>query len=553
MSDFEKIAEISSDYIKVKQHIQNEAPRFLGKYFENIRKNSKINPSKDSSKKFTESSLIKILTSIAILPEFLDVDYIIQIIIKNYNFDYNTSSDLYYEVMDMYEPIQPLFSTMKIYTDRLRSTHQYKDIINIYRGFLKPSHYEQKNLGEVYTPFELIEKALAEFPPEFWTNPNFKFFDPAAGMGGFLAIAYSKFWSGISDKIRDPIMRHNHIINNMLYAAELDTTNVELLRKIFGNELHIFHGDSINLFDPVRNFGIQGFNGIGSNFPFEKQQVKDAKKHAGDSLWPNFVMSTMNNWLLYGGISGMLLPAGWRKATDANSRCPSLWPLLTSVYTTKYIEMFDKVKSKIVFNGVVSVQCDLVVVVKQQSYASTMVIDTKGNRCDVNLHNMSWLPNSNILKVDRLINDQSEKCNVLYNRTVYQRDISKQNTIRPERDAEFKHPVIHGIRNDKNGGPRIMYTNVKREEGGFGIRKVIFNCYGAWNKPILDLEGKYGMSQSAFAIVVDSDREGRNIVEYFTSQKLKMFQSDFSWATSNPFIFWKLFRSLPKNFYQRNL
>jgi hypothetical protein len=54
MSDFEKIAEISSDYIKVKQHIQNEAPRFLGKYFENIRKNSKINPSKDSSKKFTE-------------------------------------------------------------------------------------------------------------------------------------------------------------------------------------------------------------------------------------------------------------------------------------------------------------------------------------------------------------------------------------------------------------------------------------------------------------------------------------------------------------------
>jgi len=550
MSDFDNIAEISSDLIKIKQHIQNEAPRFLRKYFKNVRKNSKINPSRISNKEFTESALLKILTGIAILPEFLDVDYRIQIIIKNYNFDYNKSSELFYEAMDMYVIIESLFARMKRYTERLRSTHQYKDIINIYRGFLKPSHYEKKNQGEVPTPFELIENLFAEYPPELWTNPNHKYLEPAGGMGAFLAIAYSKFWSGISNIIRDPIRRHNHIINNMLYAVELDTTNVELLRIIFGNELHIFHGDAINQFDPVRDFGVEGFNGIGSNFPFEKQQVKkDTKKHAGHPLWQDFVISSMK-WLLPGGTLGMVVPPGWRKPTDANSRSSKVWPLLTRENTVKYVRQFNSKMANDTFNGIVDIRFDLVVVVKQQSHTKTMVIDTKGKCFNVYLDNMLWLPSSNILKWKRLINNESEKCNVLYNRTVYERDINKQKTIRPERDAVFRYPVIHGI---TKKGPTIMYTDVKRVEGGFGVPKVIFNSLGAWNNPILDLEGKYGMSQSAFAIVIDSEREGLDIAGYFTSEKLKMFESDFSWATSTPFIFWKLFRSLPKNFYQRNL
>jgi hypothetical protein len=66
--------------------------------------------------------------------------------------------------MDMYVIIESLFARMKRYTERLRSTHQYKDIINIYRGFLKPSHYERKN-GGVPTPFEPIENLFAEYPP----------------------------------------------------------------------------------------------------------------------------------------------------------------------------------------------------------------------------------------------------------------------------------------------------------------------------------------------------------------------------------------------------
>lgn len=550
MSDFDRIGEMSSDQIKIKQRIEREAPPFQARYFETIKKNSKINPSRVSKIEFTKTALFKILNSIALLPDFLDVDYIIQLIIKNYDFDNNKSSELFYAVMDIYVNIEHLFSSMKSNTERLRRTHQYKDLINIYRGFLKPSRYEQKNFGEVYTPFELIEKVLAEFPSEFWTNPDSKFLDPAAGMGGFLAIAYSKFWSGISNRIRNPEQRHHHIVNNMLYAAELDTTNVELLKMVFGDELHIFHGDSIHQLNPVEHFGVEGFNGIGSNFPFEKQQARDAKKHAGDSLWPYFIKSTMTNWLLPGGYSGMLVPPGWRKPSDTKSRSSNLWSLLTRLNTVKYIEMFDREKSKVIFNNVVSIQFDLIVVVKEQSMDRTQIFDKQEVSYNVDLHNMPWLPNSRILRWNQLMNKSGDKCNVLYNRTLYQRDRLKQKTIRDQEDEQFRYPVVHGI---TKSGPTIMYTDEKRHEGGFEVSKVIFNCYGAWNNPILDVEGKYGMSQSAFAIVISSEKEGLDIIRYFTSERLRMFESDLNWATSNPFIFWKLFKDLPKNFYRQNL
>jgi hypothetical protein len=57
------------------------------------------------------------------------------------------------------------------------------------------------------------------------------------------------------------------------------------------------------------------------------------------------------------------------------------------------------------------------------------------------------------------------------------------------------------------------------------------------------------LSQSSFAIVVDSKKEGLDIIKYFTEDRLKMFEEDLKWATSTNFIFSKLFRDIPKNFY----
>jgi hypothetical protein len=137
------------------------------------------------------------------------------------------------------------------------------------------------------------------------------------------------------------------------------------------------------------------------------------------------------------------------------------------------------------------------------------------------------------------------KCNVLYRRGLYGTDKSNK-SVQETKDSNFKHPLINTICKDKI---TYRYTNKKSKEGGFGVPKVIFNRRGSWNTPIVDLEGKYGMTQDTFAIVVDSRQEGLAIGRYFTPDRLAMWGDDLNWATSQPSQFWKLFRDIPKNFY----
>jgi hypothetical protein len=54
----------------------------------------------------------------------------------------------------------------------------------------------------------------------------------------------------------------------------------------------------------------------------------------------------------------------------------------------------------------------------------------------------------------------------------------------------FKYPCIHST---PKSGVRYMYSN-KNDNCNFGVSKVIFGDSGI-NNPILDFDGKYGMTQ----------------------------------------------------------
>jgi hypothetical protein len=43
-----------------------------------------------------------------------------------------------------------------------------------------------KELGEVFTPPELVNEMLDRLPPELWTDPTKTYIDPACGTGNFL-------------------------------------------------------------------------------------------------------------------------------------------------------------------------------------------------------------------------------------------------------------------------------------------------------------------------------------------------------------------------------
>jgi len=125
---------------------------------------------------------------------------------------------------------------------------------------------------------------------------------------------------------------------------------------------------------------------------------------------------------------------------------------------------------------------------------------------------------------------------------------TRNDRIRRERTGSYKYPVIHAIHKDKS--KVILFTNEKHKQGGIGVPKLIFNGYGGWNEPVLDLNGKYGMSEVVFGLPIHSKEQGIQLFNFFKNEKiLERFQNDMKWSTSRPLIFWNMFNHIKKNFY----
>ena len=78
--------------------------------------------------------------------------------------------------------------------------------------------------GEVFTPVELVEFILENFPQEMLSNPESTFLDNSAGCGNLLLALIGVLLKYHSEE---------HIINNMLYAVEFMGDNYrELCNKL---------------------------------------------------------------------------------------------------------------------------------------------------------------------------------------------------------------------------------------------------------------------------------------------------------------------------------
>jgi hypothetical protein len=429
-------------------------------------------------------------------------------------------------------------------------THQLKEVMDIYRTHLTPRFYEKKNLGQVFTPFSMIDDILDQIPIEVMTDPNSTFLDPSAGMGGFLVVLYKRLMTSLAKKIPNKKKRHVHIITNMLYAAEITKNNVALMRKIFGDGLHIYCGDS-RFMDLKKDLHIM--NGkvtvLIGNPPFEKQQKKEVAKQGGHNLWTEFVELSLTKWLLPDGYFGMVLPPGWRKAMDDKSRSSGLWKLMTVQTTPCWVVMYDTKETKKIFNDAVTIRVDLVVIKNTKNKGfKTIIRDTDGKIFSYNLQKLPFLPNANLNKYWRHVLTNKEKDAIgVMNSSFYHS--TRDDRVSRKKQGTFKHKVIHAIHAD--GDPVYLYVNQRDKKGGFGVSKLIFNGYGGWNQPILDLEGKYGMSEVVFGIPVASTEEGREMFRFFQNQKvMEHFQNDMNWSTSRPKIFWNMFQNIKKDFYQ---
>lgn len=501
---------------------------------------------------FTQHALFFLINARSLVDDLQEYqETIVSVVMSNYKMNEYDASNVLTGLEEIFlqdKNIISFHNKMRKHVVGMLKTHQFQHVMDLYRRHLTPRYYEKKNLGQVFTPFVLIDRILDQIPPEIMSDPNSTFLDPSAGMGGFLVVLYKRLMSSLAHVIKDKEKRHDHIISNMLYAVEITKNNVGMMKKIFGDRLPIFHGDALQM-NMEKEFGIKGVRVIVGNPPFEKPQKKESRKVAGDSLWDDFVRKSLDDWLLPDGYFGVLLPPGWRKPSDEKSRTIGLWGLMTIKNKPIWIEMYDGKETSGFFEGKVAIRSDLVVIKKEKNEKNnrTIIRGTDEKRYKEKLMEYPFLPNANLKKwKEVLTTKKSEGTSVLYFRSTYD---SRKNYIKKEKDDVFKHPVVHAIH--KDGSKVLLYSNRKEKAGGFGVSKIILNEFGGWNKPIIDWNGKYGMSQHTFALPVSSRSEGKEILKYFNQDQLVSFANDMNWSTSRPTISWKMFQYFKKNFWKK--
>ena len=200
------------------------------------------------------------------------------------------------------------------------STGDQKEVIQFIEENLMPKKEQKDARGEVFTPLELVEDMLNQLPEEIWKHPEYKFLDPSNGIGNFPVVAFAKLDNGLTELIPDDIERRKHIVENMLYMCELDSTNVELSKKLLQKmcggitcKMNLVQADFLSLTDMTGFGGVNKFTVCMGNPPYNPPKTDTGS--SGNSIWQNFVMK-MESMLEPNGFICVVHPPGWKKPSE---------------------------------------------------------------------------------------------------------------------------------------------------------------------------------------------------------------------------------------------
>ena len=176
--------------------------------------------------------------------------------------------------------------------------------------------------GEIYTPFSLIHKMLDLFEPTVFTIPEKKWLDIGAGLGYFSIALFERLNIGLTAAgWTNETKRKKHIIENMLYMAEVKPANIDALREMFGSGANILVGDflgdggsgDIGIYDYIIGNPPYNANGM-KKVPTNKESNK---KLDGTTAWMKFVKKSLALLREDTGQLCLIVPSIWLKPDKA--------------------------------------------------------------------------------------------------------------------------------------------------------------------------------------------------------------------------------------------
>jgi hypothetical protein len=270
--------------------------------------------------------------------------------------------------------------------------------------------------------------------------------------------------------------------------VEINKKNVFLMKKIFCSttyKLNVFEGSFIEKCDEgikIYNFEDIKFDIIMANPPYQYLKKNNKKSQ---HIWDLFVKKSLkliniNGYMLF------IHPSGWRSPEG------DFIDILNTIKKLNliYLSMNSFETGKQIFNMGTNFDYYLLQNKKTKNNI-TKLKDIDGNLFKYNLNELNFIPSGKFEQFNKLIaKKDEEKVSILHSY------IYEHRTISNTKDDNFKYPCCYSItQKDKL---KCFYSDKKN--GHFGIPKVIWSN-GAGTYPIIDLNGKYGLTEFCHGII----------------------------------------------------
>jgi hypothetical protein len=364
----------------------------------------------------------------------------------------------------------------------------------MYKENIKSVDRKRKH-GEVLTPCFLVNEMLDKIPESVWKNPKLKWIDNSCGTGNFLI------------EIKNRLLKYHaeqHILQNMIYGVDIQEDNIKETKQKLGDTNNIVCFNSLT-FDYWNNMK---FDVIVGNPPYNNDKG-DKKGNTCNPLWNLFVEHAITKLLNDNGLLLFVHPPLWRKPEH------KLWKLMKK-YQLHFLKIYSTEESSKMFNC--STKVDYYLLQKKDAYKDTIIIDEKGIKSKITVHDKPFIPN---FYIEEVYNVFSGKTDVIYDCSYHH---YTQQHVKSEKNEEYNLPCIYLV--NKKG---IKYYYSNKNIGHFGIHKVIIPM-GSYI-PILDETGQYGMCEVAFAIPIKDKEYGESLMKFLTSDNFRRILSACKWKT----------------------
>lgn len=401
-------------------------------------------------------------------------------------------------ILSLLDKDRKLFTSIKniVKDNKVTKVNHVKDVIKMLREYVRVGEVEKKKFGEVMTPLELVKDMIQTIPNDFWKNPNSKILDPANGVGPFPWMVIYRLMIGLKDWEPNEEKRYKHIIENMIHVCELQPKNMFLWMVAVDPEdeysLNLFNGSFLSPefdFHMKNVWGVEKFDLILGNPPYQEQKEGFKKTQP---IWHLFVEKSIPI-LSDGGYLNMVHPSGWRNNDGIFKKVQNLF----KERYLRYLEIHSAADGVNLFGAQTTFDwyC-LKNEVNKNGLTTIKCLDGKIE--NVNLLDFDYIPDRNYTIFSKILakNDE-EKVKVLHSYSEYE---VRKSYMNKEQTDEFKYPCVYVINKDS----KISLWWSKEKKSHFEVPKVIWTN-GSATVPVIDCDGKYGLTQFAYAIVDDID------------------------------------------------